>query len=242
MKILIIRHADPDYSIDSLTETGWQEAALLADRLCKMDIKAFYVSPLGRARDTLSLTLKRLGREAVVKDWLREFPAVVQKPGEPDSIAWDWLPQDWTVEPRFYDREKWLEVPVFRDSDAPALYQKVCESLDGLLAQHGYRRQGNCYRVEHRNADTIALVCHFGLESVLLSHLLNISPMQLWHGTCAAPTSVTILTTEERREGIALFRMNAFGDTSHLYAGGREPSFSARFCEYYGHPWQRHDG
>ena len=242
MKILIIRHADPDYSIDSLTETGWKEAALLADRLCKLDIKAFYVSPLGRAKDTISLTLKRLGREAEVKDWLREFPAVVQKPGEPNSIAWDWLPQDWTAEPQFYDRDKWLDVPVFRNSNTPELYKNVCQGLDDLLAQHGYVRQGNYYRVEHRNEDTIALVCHFGLECVLLSHLLNISPMALWHGTCAAPSSVTTLTTEERREGIALFRMNAFGDTSHLYFGGREPSFAARFCEYYGHPWQRHDG
>lgn len=242
MKILIIRHADPDYSIDSLTETGWKEAELLADRLCAMDIKAFYVSPLGRAKDTISLTLGRLGREAEVKDWLREFPAVVQKPGEPNSIAWDWLPQDWTAEPRFYDREQWLQVPVFQASNTPELYKNVCEGLDALLAQHGYVRQGNFYRAEKRNEDTIALVCHFGLESVLLSHLLNISPMALWHGTCAAPSSVTVLTTEERREGIALFRMNAFGDTSHLYIGGREPSFSARFCEYYGHPWQRHDG
>ena len=242
MKLLIVRHADPDYAIDSLTETGWKEAELLADRLCNMDIKAFYVSPLGRAKDTLSLTLKRLGKDAEVKEWLQEFPAVVQKPNEPDSIAWDWLPQDWTGEPRFYDREKWLTVPVFRDSDTPALYKKACEGLDALLAQHGYLRQANCYRVQQRNEDTIALVCHFGLESVLLSHLLNISPMALWHGTCAAPASVTSLVTEERREGIALFRMNAFGDTSHLYVGGREPSFAARFCEYYGHPWQRHDG
>ena len=242
MKLLIVRHADPNYAIDSLTETGWEEARLLADRLSRLDIKAFYVSPLGRARDTASLTLERLGAEAEVKDWLREFPAVVQKPGEPNSIAWDWLPQDWTNEPRFYDREKWLEVPVFRDSDTPALYKKVCDGLDELLAKHGYVREGNAWRVERRNEDTVVLVCHFGLESVLLSHLLNVSPMVLWHGTCAAPASVTTLTTEERREGVAVFRMNAFGDTSHLYAGGREPSFSARFCEYYGHPWQRHDG
>ena len=135
-----------------------------------------------------------------------------------------------------------MQVPVFQASNTPELYKNVCEGLDALLAQHGYVRQGNFYRAEKRNEDTIALVCHFGLESVLLSHLLNISPMALWHGTCAAPSSVTVLTTEERREGIALFRMNAFGDTSHLYIGGREPSFSARFCEYYGHPWQRHDG
>ena len=29
MKILIIRHADPDYEADSLTSQGWKEAELL---------------------------------------------------------------------------------------------------------------------------------------------------------------------------------------------------------------------
>ena len=65
--------------------------------------------------------------------------------------------------------------------------------------------------------------------------------MPLWHGTCALPSSVTTLITEERRKGISSFRMCAFGDTSHLYAAGREPSFSARFCETYGNWDQRHD-
>ena len=31
MKLLIIRHADPDYEIDGLTEAGHKEARLLAD-------------------------------------------------------------------------------------------------------------------------------------------------------------------------------------------------------------------
>ena len=56
MKILIIRHGDPDYAHDSLTERGRMEAACLAERLAKMDIKEFYVSPLGRARETASYT------------------------------------------------------------------------------------------------------------------------------------------------------------------------------------------
>ena len=47
MKLMIIRHGDPDYSIDSLTTTGWEEAELLAERLCKLNIKAFYCSPMG---------------------------------------------------------------------------------------------------------------------------------------------------------------------------------------------------
>lgn len=97
MKLLLIRHGDPDYSIDSLTEKGWKEAEYLSQRLAKLDIKAFYVSPLGRAKDTASCTLKKLGRTAVEKTWLREFQVQIKRPDRPerDSIPWDWLPQDW---------------------------------------------------------------------------------------------------------------------------------------------------
>ena len=75
----------------------------------------------------------------------------------------------------------------------------------------------------------------------MLAHLLGVSPMPLWHGMCAAPSSVTTLITEERREGKAYWRMGAFGDTSHLYVAGRGPSFSARFCEMYTNEDERHD-
>lgn len=47
MKLLIVRHGDPDYSIDSLTPKGWREAELLKNRLTKLDVAAFYCSPLG---------------------------------------------------------------------------------------------------------------------------------------------------------------------------------------------------
>lgn len=40
MRILIVRHADPDYDIDSLTDTGWKEAELAADYLSKINVKA----------------------------------------------------------------------------------------------------------------------------------------------------------------------------------------------------------
>ena len=108
MKLLIVRHGDPDYSIDSLTETGWIEAELLSDRLCKLDVKAFYCSPKGRARDTAKATLEKLGRQAEVLPWLREFSPQVLRPGkDKPGVAWDWLPQDWTADKRFYDREHW---------------------------------------------------------------------------------------------------------------------------------------
>ena len=75
-----------------------------------------------------------------------------------------------------------------------------------------YLKDGENYRAERPNRDTLLFFCHFGVECVMLSHLLGISPMPLWHGTCALTTSVTTLVTEERRQGIASFRMCGFGD------------------------------
>lgn len=234
MKLLIVRHADPDYTIDSLTPTGWKEARLLSDRLTKLDVRAFYVSPLGRAKDTASFTLEKLGRTATECDWLKEFPTRIFRPDrEKDSITWDWLPEDWTKLPQFFDKDLWHTPDVMVQGHVGEEYTYVTSHLDQLLASHGYEREEGYYRAVCPSHDRIVLFCHFGVGCVIISHLLGISPMALWHGVCAAPSSVTTLVTEERRKGIAAFRMLSFGDTSHLYVAGEEPSFAARFCETY---------
>ncbi len=242
MKILIIRHADPDYSIDSLTEKGWREAELLAERIAPLEVKSFYVSPLGRARDTASRTFLRNNREAEVHDWLREFHAPIMRDdsGRPRN-TWDWLPNDWVNIPDFHDAEKWHQVPVMKDGNVYDEVFRVWNGLDKIIAEHGYIRDCKIYRAEKPNMDTIVFFCHFGVECVMLAHLLGISAMSLWHGTCALPSSVTTLVTEERREGIAAFRMLGFGDLSHLYIQNEPPAFSARFCEMYTNEDERHD-
>ena len=124
---------------------------------------------------------------------------------------------------------------------AKGYYDYVTGKFDKLLAEHGYVREGHYYRVEKPNEDTLVFFCHFGLECVLLAHLIGASPMVLWHGFCAAPSSVTTVNTEERREGIASFRISAFGDISHLYVHDEPPAFAARFCEMYSNTDERHD-
>ena len=42
MKLLIIRHGDPDYKNDTLTEKGWREAEYVAEMLSDRDITEFY--------------------------------------------------------------------------------------------------------------------------------------------------------------------------------------------------------
>ena len=233
MKLLIIRHGDPDYKNDSLTEKGWREAECLADMLCKQDITYFYMSPLGRAQDTASVTLQKMGRTAEVLPWLREFDYKIDRPDvlHMKKVPWDWLPQDWTIDERFYLKDHWYENERMEAGNVGEAYREVTEQFDALMAKHGYRHEGGYWRAERSNHDTIALFCHFGLESVLLSHIFGVSPMPIWHHTCAAPTSVTTLVTEERRKGIALLRMLAYGETTHLYVKGEPPAFAARFCE-----------
>ena len=135
----------------------------------------------------------------------------------------------------------WADTEVMKEANAKEAYEYVCESLDEVLKTHGYSRKNNYYQVEQANTDTIVFFCHFGLECVLLSHLLNVSPMILLPGFCAAPASITTIYTEERRKGVASWRVSAFGDISHLYAAGVEPSFSARFCECFDNQEERHD-
>lgn len=241
MKLYIIRHADPDYAADSLTPRGWQEARLLAQRLARIPAAGYYVSPLGRAQATASLTLQAVGAQAQTRDWLREFSGwTVDEASGERRIPWDFLPQQWTPDKRYYDRDRWGG-PLLHRGTVRREYRRVCAGLDELLAAHGYQRSGQCYRAVRPNEDTVMLFCHFGVECVLLSHLCGISPMVLWHQFVALPSSVTVLATEERRPGVALWRLQRFGDLSHLEAAGQEPSFAARFCETFANTQQRHD-
>lgn len=236
MRILIIRHGDPDYEHDTLTEKGHREAQLLADRLGKEKIDYFYSSPLGRARHTCDYVARAHNKtqEIVVKPWLEEFgERHVLPSGEQRWILWDLLPEFWTNIDVLYDKNHWLETDFYKNSKMAEKYKWVTDGLDELLKTHGYTREGGLYTTAQGNHDTIAFFCHFGLEMMLLSHLCNISPVVLTHHFAARTSSVTTLYTEERRKGKAVFRCAAFGDTGHLYVGGEEPSFSARFCEVF---------
>ena len=233
MKLLIVRHGDPNYEIDGLTEKGKREVALLTRRLVKENIARLYCSTLGRAKATAAPTIAELGLDAEYCEWLREFDyAKVKVPYlENERICWDILPEYIETMPEIYSFENWRNAEIVRDTAVPIEYDNVCREFDRVLAEHGYERNGYSYRVTNSNNKTLVFVCHFGLAAVLISHLMNCSPYSLWQNACKAPTSVSVFYTEERKEGIASMRMSALGDTSHLYAGDEPISFAARYCE-----------
>ncbi len=233
MELWIIRHGDPDYVRDSLTEKGIREAQLLAERLSKYNIKAFYCSPLGRAQKTASYTLEKMCRTAETLPWAREFEGTVRE-GFEKKCCWDRKPDYWSRIDDYYDYDKWIDVDLMKKNKVKKYLDKVYSGVDELLEKHGYVKDGRIYNAVNSNHDIIVLFCHFGVESVILSRIFSISPMVLWHNFRALPTSVTRLVTEEREQGKAIFTCLQYGDLSHLYAGDEKPSFQARFCECYG--------
>ena len=251
MRILFIRHGDPDYVNDTLTEKGHREAKLLSDMAEYWNMGDCYQSPLGRAQATASYCLRKLGKAATTVNWLQEFPARLDinlskelqsafndtKIGEDgryeNRIVWDVLPSYWTNKQEYFGRDTWRKSEIAQCSDIVSVYDEVTGEFDELLAGYGYVREKDHYRVISESKQTVTFFCHFGITAALLSHLWNVSPFTLWHGLALAPTSVTEIVSEEREQGVAYFRGLRLGDQTHLYLGKECPSFAARFCETY---------
>ena len=168
MKIIFIRHGEPNYEIDSLTEKGWREAELLSKRTAKWNVTDFYCSPLGRAKDTASFTLKNADREAKILPWLREFDAPVIDPETGKRrIPWDFLPDVLDANRDLYDNHLWTKNPIMQTGNMDENYRFVTDGLDTLLAHYGYVRDGYRY--------------HASDETRLSSSASVISALPAWH-------------------------------------------------------------
>ena len=229
MKIILIRHAEPDYSIDSLTNKGWKEAEILSERVQKLNVKKFYVSPLGRARDTAKTALKGTGIEPEVLPWIREFEGKCYDPRTGRlRNCWDLLPGDWTKYEEMYDKDNWVNAPIYREMNVGAEYEKVKEGIDSLLLEYGYKREGNYCKIEKSTDDTIVIFCHMAVSLIIIGYLIGAPAPVMLHGFFAAPSTFFEIETEERADEIAFFRVRALGDYSHLYAAD-EPCSDSGF-------------
>ncbi len=230
MNIVFIRHGDPDYSIDSLTEKGVREAELLRVRMNRVGAADYYCSPLGRARKTAEIALADKMVMPETLEWMQEFyhPVLDPKTGK-RRIEWDFFPSFWTTIPELYDKDRWYQTELMQSGEVSQEYLRVTGCFDEFLKRYGYHKENGYYRAEPGSDKTVIIFCHLGIQFVLLGYLTGISPLLLWQGFFVAPTSVTMITSEERETGIAAFRCRAVGDTAHLYMGGEPTSDSGLF-------------
>ena len=208
MNIYLIRHADPDYAADSLTELGFAQAERLAAWLRDVPLTAVYCSPLGRARRTMEPAL--LGRRLDPKtlDWLAELHHNMGL----GHAVWNVTAEELDADPTLGGR-----IEAFMAEQQAALVAGFKE----LMARHGFvSTGGRAYRWDRaaRLNQTIACFAHAGMIMTLLAGLFRWPLAEMYVSMDYKPSAVTHLKMYHRAGGFVELRVCALAAQAHLPA------------------------
>ena len=177
MRIIFVRHGEPDYAHDCLTEMGRLQAADAAERLRNEGIEEIFSSPQGRAAETAAATADLLKRPVQTLDYMRElhWGSIDGTPLPSDGHPWD-LADLMAEEGWDLTNPGWREHPYFKNNQVTANADMVAEKTDEWLRSLGYEREGafyRCVRPDNRQK-TVALFSHGGSSAAAMGHILNL--------------------------------------------------------------------
>ena len=226
MLLYIIRHADPIYSPDSLTELGHKQAAALAKRLAVNGFDKAYSSPNMRAQLTAKPTCELLGLEYGIEKWMsedlawRDFACELEEGS--GSYGWSFIRQITKIK---YDETiksggKWYESQYFSKVNAKAGYQRIADCSDEFTERLGYKRDNGAYKIIRANNDRVAAFCHAGFGMLWLSYLLDFPPHLFLPSFDLSHSGITILEFINYEDGYTAPKCLCLSDTSHIYQSG----------------------
>ena len=219
MRLILVRHAEPNYELDCLTELGHKQAKIAAQRLINEGIEEIYSSPMGRARQTAQAFSDASG---IKKIEILDFMHEIRYGPENDLYNQEWSP--WAASDKMISKgqelctENWRELPVFIGNTATIDVDNVMKNADSLLEKWGYKREGLYYRNIRSNDDqhTIALFSHGGSSTALLSRIFNI-PFPYLCATLHIPhTGITILRFDRTPGKLAVPVIELACDGRHI--------------------------
>ena len=226
MRLYYVRHGDPIYSPDSLTDLGKRQAEALSRRMCLHGLDRIYASTSVRAQMTAQPTAEVLKKPVTLLDWAHENHAWDQLSYEvePGRRTWIWSGERFRLgmqnpEVRALGR-KWYEHPMF--SEYPSFgegIQRIQRETDAFLASLGYTHdlEKNLYISEGGNRENIGFFAHEGFGMAFLSCILDIPyPMFSTH-FALAHSRVCVIEFPEKA-GAVVPNMLQFGGDSHLFA------------------------
>ena len=222
MRILFVRHGEPDYAHDCLTETGRAQAEAAALRLRGEGIGELWSSPLGRAQETARAASEALGLPVQTLDFMREVTwgstdgTELYAGGHPWAIADEMARQGL----RLNDPD-WRESPYFRTNRVAECVDSVEKGIDDWLAGFGYVREGACYRHagEEKEHRTVALFSHGGSSCAAMGHILGLPfpyAIALLHIDF---TGISVVRLDNRAGIGVLPQLKCSNDTGHLREG-----------------------
>jgi broad specificity phosphatase PhoE len=230
MRIYLIRHADPDYSIDALTPAGHEEAQALAEHLAETGLDELFSSPMGRAQLTARYTAARLNLPVTVEPWAQELQDL--RAEDSRRALWDVDGALLRAPEVLADLNQWDKLPLFDLPNLAPIRESIRTYSDDFFRRQGFTRDGHIYRFERENRKRIAFFAHLGFGLAWLSHLLDIPLPLMWAGFYLHPSSVTTILFDERSPGAAVPRVIGMGDLSHLYRTGLRPQPTGIIANY----------
>lgn len=222
MKLLIIRHGDPDYSVDNLTEQGRREAQALADFLMRDPVDRIFSSPLGRAKATAAYTADALKLPVTIEPWSAELGLRAKGLG---LMAWD-VHAHLLGEDRCSMQVLQPHLDAQEYEAVQSEFSRVSAESDRFLAGLGYVREGGLYRAKESSRERIAFFCHGGFGLTWLAHLLCVPLPVMWGGFFLPTSSITEILFDEREPGVVTPRCIGMGMLPHLPAAGLRPGRS----------------
>lgn len=222
MRLYIVRHADPDYEHDTITDAGRLEALALADRFAEIRPDRLYCSPMGRAKATIDPTARKLGLPYDIEEWTHEIGELwLNDTPWGSTAAWDLPGELFRGADLSAESAGWKLDETFAACGAEKVIAALRERSDEFLRRQGFSHEGAIYRpLREKNEEKIAVFCHGGFGLTWLACLLDIPLTAVWSSFWLPPTSVTTVLFDQRREGRAAPRCIGLGDVSHLYKAG----------------------
>ncbi|MCR5277889.1 MAG: histidine phosphatase family protein [Lachnospiraceae bacterium] len=219
MRIVFVRHGEPDYERDCLTELGKVEAELAAKRLASENITEIWSSPLGRAKETAEITARALGLPVKTLDFMREvhWGSTDGKPLFADGHPW-YIADDMSRRGIDLNRPDWRETPDFRTNSVLECIDEIANGIDKWLENLGYKRKGPYFEhlVQEEEHKTIALFSHGGSSCAAISHILNLP----FPYACALlhfdHTGISVLRFDRRKGNTTLPCLELANDSRHL--------------------------
>lgn len=220
MKIILIRHGDPNYEKDCITELGHKQVKVAAQRLLKEEIDEVYSSPLGRAKQTAQAFLDASGiGEMKILDFMQEIR--FGQEGALYDNRWNpWLGVNALVkEGKDLKSDNWREYPVFKENFATIDSDKIATETDRWLATLGYERQGQYYRCtgKEMTKKTIAIFCHGGSSAAFMARVLNQTFAYMCGVLMRFPhTTINVLKFDDTPGELTLPVIELLNDARHL--------------------------
>ena len=229
MLLYIIRHGEPDYATDTLTQRGILQAEAVGKRMLKAGIDHVFSSPLGRAKMTAEPACKLLGMECEIEEWTKELDNEVRTP-YPDgkiksisSLQNTVFRDNGSIE---LDYHQALGSPGISESRMNEAIPFIEKNGNRFLERLGYKEENGIFRIMRPNENKVALFCHAAFARAWLSVLLHIPLHLMWAGFGYTHTGVTIIEFKNNANKITAPQCLCFSDMSHLYAHGPDMDYS----------------